>query len=137
MAINLVTDDLALVSEMVGWYTEAELPQYTPAVAQRVEGDIVTSVNGSPLCHASVSTYTAVADCEENSPERAERCGRMVADTAGKIAEMLNALADGTFAPEFQVPQSALDCLSCHGVDGPINNVFTKMDCTPCHGDPH
>jgi len=137
MAINLVTDDLSLVSELVGWYTEAELPQYVPAVAVKVEGEIPTSINGSPLCHASVSNYTQAADCLENDPIRAERCGRMVADTAGKIAEMLNALADGTFTPQFQVPQSAVDCLACHGADGPVNNVFTKMDCTPCHGDPH
>jgi len=137
MAINLVTDDLSLVSELVGWYTEAELPQYMPPVAVKVEGEIPTSINGSPLCHASVSNYTTAADCAENDPIRAERCGRMVADTAGKIAEMLNALEAGTFTPEFQLPESAVECLSCHGADGPVNNVFTKMDCTPCHGDPH
>ncbi len=137
MAINLVTDDISLVNEIVGWYTVAELPQYMPIVAKKVEGEIVKSVNGSPLCHASVSSYTAAADCDENSPERVERCARMVADGAGKVAEMLNALANGTFTAEFQVPQSAINCLGCHGADGPINNVFTKMDCTPCHGDPH
>ncbi len=137
MALNLVTDDLAPVNEIVGWYTTEEMPQYMPAVARKVEGELVKSVSGSPLCHASVSSYTGAADCEENSPERAERCGRLVADTAGKVAEMLNALADGTFVSTFQVPASVTECLSCHGADGPINNVFTKMDCTPCHGDPH
>jgi hypothetical protein len=137
MAINIVTDNLGPVGELVGWYTEAEVPQYMPAVAVKVEGDIPTSVNGSPLCHASVSNYTSAADCAENDPIRVERCARMVADTAGKVAEMLNALAAGTFVAEFEVPESAVQCLSCHSADGPVNNVFTKMDCTPCHGDPH
>jgi hypothetical protein len=137
MALNLVTDDLAPVNEIVGWYTTEEMPQYMPAVGRKVEGELIKSVSGSPLCHASVSSYTSAADCEENSPERAERCGRLVADTAGKVAEMLNALADGTFTSTFQVPASVAECLSCHGADGPINNVFTKMDCTPCHSDPH
>ena len=137
MALNLVTDNMALVNEIVGWYTTAEVPQYMPAEAKKVEGELIKSVSGSPLCHASVTSYTSAADCEENSPERAERCGRLVADTAGKVAEMLNALADGTFTSTFQAPESVIECLSCHGAEGPINNVFTKMDCTPCHGDPH
>ena len=53
------------------------------------------------------------------------------------IVEMLNADADGAFTPVFQVPANVIECGSCHGADGPVNNVFAKMDCETCHTDPH
>ncbi|MCW4048732.1 MAG: C-GCAxxG-C-C family protein [Candidatus Bathyarchaeota archaeon] len=137
MAINVVTTDLAPVNEIMGWYTEEALPIYTPVVALKVEGDIPTSVSGSPLCHASVTNWSNLTGFAENAPERAERCARLVADTAGKVAEMLNDQHDGTFTAAFAVPDSVIECGACHGADGPVNNVFGKMDCETCHGDAH
>ena len=136
MAINTVTGG-GTINEMMGWYTETSLPVYTPETALKVEGDIAKSVSNSPLCHASVTNWSNASGFAENDPARAERCARLCADTAGKIVEMLNAEADGNFAPVFQVPDSVIECGACHGKDGPVNNVFAKMDCDTCHGDAH
>ena len=137
MAINTITTNQAPINEMMGWYTETALPIYEPAVANKVEGEIARSTSNSPLCHASVTNWSNASGFAENDPERAERCGRLCADVAGKIVEMLNAEADGAFTPVFQVPESVIECGSCHGADGPVNNVFAKMDCNTCHTDPH
>ena len=137
MAINVVTNDIGPVNEMMGWYTEAALPIYMPETAAKVEGELPQSISGSPLCHASVTNWSNVSGFSENAPERAERCARLVADTAGKVVEMLNALKDGTFTAAFAVPDSVVECGSCHGADGSVNNVFAKMDCEGCHVDPH
>lgn len=107
------------------------------AVATKVEGEIASSTSHAPLCHASVTNWSNASGFAENDPERAERCGRLCADVAEKIVEMLNADADGAFTPVFLVPESVIECGSCHGADGPVNNVFSKMDCTTCHTDPH
>ena len=136
MAINTVTSG-ATINELMGWYTETSFPNYMPATANKVEGDIPKSVSHSPLCHASVTNWSNASGLDENAPERAERCARLCADVAGKIVEMLNAEADGTFTPVFQVPDSVIECGACHGADGPVNNVFAKMDCEGCHGDAH
>jgi len=137
MAINTVTTETGPVNEIMGWYVETALPLYVPAAPVKVEGDIPTSISGSPLCHASVTNWSNLTGFAENAPERAERCGRLVADTAGKVAKMLNDLKDGTFVAAYAVPDSVVECGSCHGADGPVNNVFTKMDCDTCHVDAH
>jgi len=68
--------------------------------------------------------------------ERKERCARIAGDTAAKTVEILNAYFAGTFVPTYVDPATLTACLSCHGSSG-FNNVMTRMDCQPCHGDPH
>jgi len=136
MAVTTVTTG-ATLNEMMGWYTETSLPNYVPTTALKVEEDIPKSVANSPLCHASVTNWSNSSGFAENDPARAERCGRLCADVAGKIVEMLNAEADGTYSAVYEVPASVIECGACHGADGPVNNVFTKMDCDTCHVDPH
>ena len=136
MAVTTVSTG-AVLNDMMGWYTETALPNYVPATATKVEGDIPKSVAEAPLCHASVTNWCNASGFSENDPERAERCGRLCADMAGKIVEMLNAEADGTYTQAFASPDSVIECGACHGKDGPVNNVFTQMDCDTCHGDPH
>lgn len=136
IAIGTVSNN-ATVNELMGWYTETPFPIYVPAVANKVEGEIVKSTSNSPLCHASVTNWCNASGFADNAPERAERCARICADVAGKTVEMLNAEADGNFSPVFQVPDSVVECGACHGADGAVSNVFTKMDCDTCHTDPH
>ena len=137
MAISTVTTNTGPVNEIMGYYSETALPIYEPEVASKVEGDLPQSVSNSPLCHPSVTQWCNIAGKEENSPERAERCGRLVADITGKVAQMLNDLADDNFVAAYAVPATVIECNSCHGPEGPVNNVMTKMDCADCHTDPH
>ena len=137
MAINTVTNNLGLVNEVMGYYSNTAFPIYEPEVATKVEGELTKSVSGSPLCHASVTQWCVTSGFEENSPERAERCGRIVADITKKTVEMLNDLADENFVAAYAVPDSVIGCNSCHGPDGALNNVMSKMDCDSCHTDQH
>jgi len=136
MAVTLMTSG-ATLNDMMGWYGETALPIYVPATAVKVEGDIPKSVSDSPLCHASVTNWCNAAGAHSNDPERAERCGRLCADVTGKIVEMLNAEADGTFAAAYSDPENVVTCGACHSSSGPVANVNSHMDCNSCHGDPH
>ncbi|NWF88302.1 MAG: T9SS type A sorting domain-containing protein, partial [Ignavibacteriaceae bacterium] len=57
-------------------------------------------------------------------------------DVAAKTVEILNAFFAGTFTPTYADPATVTACLSCHG-SAVFNNVMTKMNCEPCHGNPH
>lgn len=133
-AISLVTDSetyAKVINELMAWYTQTALPIYVP----EGQSAIVTSVSNSPLCHASVTKWCDAAGFGAMSPERKERCGRLTGTVAGKVAELLNAVAAGTFTPSFGLAESVTGCMSCHG-KGAMNNTLGKMDCTSCH-KPH
>lgn len=97
MAINTVTNNLGQVNEVTGWYTETAFPNYVPAVANKIDGELEKSVSNSLLCHASVTQWCNASGFDENSPERAERCGRIVYETTYKTVQILNDLADDNF----------------------------------------
>jgi hypothetical protein len=133
-----------LITELIGWYTQAELPSDT-ANQFAVNGQYLVhnfddllpqNVSGSPLCHTSVTEWCILANKKVNDVERKERCARIAGDCAAKTIEILNAYFAGTFTPTYVDPATVTECLSCHGSAG-FNNVMTKMDCQPCHGDPH
>ena len=136
MAVTLMTSG-ATLNDMMGWYGETALPIFEPTTAAKVEGALPKSVADSPLCHASVTNWCNAAGVSSGDPARAERCGRLCADVAGKIVEMLNAEADGTYAATYASPENVVECGACHSSSGPVANVNSKMDCDSCHGDPH
>lgn len=145
--ISLVTTKAqsgALINELWGWYEQAELPtnqanqvaingQY---LVHNYDQDLIQNVSGSPLCHASVTEWCIAANKKVSDVERKERCARITGDVAAKTVELLNAFFAGTFTSTYVDPASVTACLSCHG-SAVFNNVMTKMDCTPCHSDPH
>lgn len=145
--ISLVTTKAqsgALISELWGWYTQAELPtdqanlvatsgQY---LVHNYDQDLPQNVSGSPLCHTSVTEWCLLANKKVSAVERKERCARITGDTAAKTVEILNAFFAGTFVPSYVDPDAVTACLSCHG-SALLNNVMTKMNCEPCHGNPH
>jgi hypothetical protein len=145
--ISLVTEKAAsgpLINELWGWYTQAELPtdqanqvaingQY---LVHNYDQDLPQNVSGSPLCHASVTEWCILAGKKVSDIERKERCARITGDVAAKTVEILNAFFAGSFVSTYVDPAAVAACLSCHG-SAAFNNVMTKMDCTPCHGDPH
>jgi hypothetical protein len=146
--ISLVTpkaDSTALISELFGWYTQAELPttQANQAAVDgrylmhNFDGELPQNVSGSPLCHASVTEWCLVAEKKVSDTERKERCARVTGDVAAKTVEILNAWLTQSFTPVYSDPATVTACLSCHG-SAALNTVMTKMECTPCHGeDPH
>lgn len=137
MAMNLVSTDLNMVTEVVGEYTETPYPTWKPAVTVKTDEDLPTSVSGSALCHVSVTKWCEASGYGSGSIERKERCGRLTGEVAGRAAEILNSMADGTFALAFTNPESVTGCNGCHGDDGNVANVHAKSDCTQCHVDSH
>lgn len=137
-AINLVAgkeDYSKLVNELVGWYTTHAFPVYKPA-NPKVDLDLVTSVSGSTLCHASVTNWCKASGFGAKSKERSERCGRLTADVAKYTVELLNSYADGKFAAAFKTPAAVTECMSCHG-DKAMNNTRGKENCVQCHDLPN
>jgi len=91
VAIGVVTDSdtgKKVVAELWNWYKDFPFPAY--------EGDkseLPTTLAGSVQCIDSVGNFMAVQGCAYTDPERKERCGRLTADVAKKVVEILNSLA--------------------------------------------
>lgn len=113
-----------------------------------------TSVCGSPLCHASVSTWCDVSGKTYTGEDKKVRCARLTADVAAKTVELIDkAMANGypivNFLPTYDFRAGALngstDCMDCHtgtgtksaphGGGARFDNEQGKMDCYSCHDD--
>lgn len=126
-------DSTALVNELWGWYSTEMLPtdkansaDYTD---KRYTDNIVPSLSGSVLCHASLTQWCMLAQVDKGSDDRKERCGRLAGDIAAKTAEILNDYFATKFEATFVVPASNATCNNCHG-----DKVLTTMECVSCHG---
>ncbi|MFC1961178.1 C-GCAxxG-C-C family (seleno)protein, partial [Chloroflexota bacterium] len=132
-----------LANALLGWYSTVALPSDTAndlAVEGgylvdelRAEGVLPSSVSNSPLCHVSVGNWCEVSGFASGSPERSERCGRLVGDTAAQAVALLNTLhAEGSVTPDFSFTEETQECMGCH-FKGPEYNMgqFTqgKMEC--------
>ena len=94
----------------------------------------------STLCHVSITRWTNASGFESFSPQRIERCARMVADLAGYTAELLNKVMLKEFKPQHQMSEITAGCLACHAKGHQAPNepeVVSKMSCTACHTDAH
>ncbi len=146
-AISLVCDKTTtakLVNELLGWYTQVELPTDT-SNQYAVDGVFDTikynqavpqNISGSPLCHVSVTEWCTVSEHKVGDIERKERCARLAGDVAAYAVELLNSEVDGQFAGKYVTPATLTACVSCHG-PAVMDNTSVKMECTQCHGDPH
>lgn len=146
-AISLVCDKATaglLVNELVGWYTQTELPtQKSDDFAvnhdftdNRCDVVLPKNICGSPLCHVSVTEWCKNADKKVADVERKERCARVAGDTAAQAVILLNAHFADTFESVYVTPDEVAACMTCHG-PAVLNNVATKQGCQSCHGDPH
>ena len=145
VAISLCVDRTnasAIIGELFGWYTEASLPsdasnEYAARqlfLVNRNSAVLKQTQPGSPLCHASVSSWCTLAGYKATAPERAERCARLTGDVAAKAVEMLNRYVAGSFKAAYVTPANVADCQTCHGT-GSVGNVQAgvKMSCPTCH----
>jgi len=132
----------AVINEIFTWYENSPLPTFVPEKPKKVANnkDIKTSQAKSTLCHISITRWTNASGFESFSPQRVERCARLVADMAGFTASLLNKSALKQFVPNQQISENAKGCLECHAKGNQAPNepeVVSKMQCSTCHDDPH
>jgi hypothetical protein len=130
-----------LTHEVFAWYEAAALPAYSPAAPAKVPRGFVmpSSRADSVLCHVSISKWSGASKFASYSPERLERCGRVVADVAGYVAGLLNQ-ARAEHKPGPLLSDTAAGCLSCHAQGRQAPNepeAVSRMACTTCHDTAH
>lgn len=129
-----------LIHDVFSWYEGATLPSYLPEAPVRVAKgfSMPSSRPDSVLCHVSIARWTVASGLASSSPERFERCARLVADVAGHVAEALN-MAQGQYTPRTSISGVAAGCLACHGEGkhAPKAEVVGRMACIGCHKDAH
>lgn len=146
-AISLVCDKATsdmLISELIGWYTQVELPsalsnQYAvnhTFTDNRCDVELLRNACGSPLCHVSVTEWCKTASHKVADLERKERCARVAGDVAAYAVKLLNDNLAGTFVPAYVPPETIAACMTCHG-GAMLDNVAANMECQQCHDDPH
>ncbi len=145
MALSLMVPSAhrnAMIADLFRWYEGYAFPAYQPVEARLVSGPLNTSVCNSHLCHASVTTWCTMEGVSPASDQKKERCARLTADVAAKVAEMLNDyLVSGTFAGAAAIDPASAGCLACHDqkvtpAQATPGNVAAGMGCASCH-DPH
>jgi hypothetical protein len=121
-----------LVDELFRWYQGASLPDFEP---KGMKFKNVQSAAGSPLCHPSIAKWCEASGKKAYSAERKERCGVITAAVARKCALLLNAQSAGKFAMAAPADPRTSSCMSCHEKGGAMENMRSKQNCAPCHGD--
>jgi hypothetical protein len=137
--INLVAFDndnthTKLTADLLKWYAQTSMPS-TRFDAIATYKDQYQEEPGSPLCHVSVSSWIMKADTKYDAKERKDRCGKVTADVVYQTVEMLNAYAEGKYAPiKAKLTADTAGCMSCHGKEAAYN-VTVQQDCLACHDD--
>ena len=108
-------------SEMLHWYSGTPLPVYTPKEPKQ-KTKIIQTTSQSPLCHVSVGKWMKESGYALASPERKDRCARVAASVAYKLAQDLNAWKDGKYV-------SKADWAPARSV-----GITAQQNCTECHG---
>jgi hypothetical protein len=135
--INLVTFDgknthNAMITDLVNWYASFSHPtnEFDSIVKFPNQKRVVP---GSPLCHASVSTWTRANNTSINTYERKDRCAKVAGKVAMQTVTMLNDYAAGKWHPVAPgVSEKTGACLECHGPGGD-HNEQGRMECGLCH----
>ena len=124
-------DGMLMGSEMMQWYSDAQMPVYTPK-SPKVTAEIPKTVANSPLCHVSVGKWMKAAGKPLGSPERKDRCARVTASVASRLVTLLNDWKDGKYkttgvlpAKSFNIPAQS-NCNECHGANIPTPPMAKK-----------
>ena len=112
-----------IAGDIMHFYSDAEMPVFTPKNPKIDPSKIVKTVSESPLCHISVGKWMKASGLALKSAERKDRCARVAASTAYRLVELLNDWHDGKYKPT-----SDHHPASEHGITGQFN-------CTECHGE--
>ncbi len=112
-------------SEIMQWYTEAQMPLYVPKKPKVSPDKIPHTVSNSPLCHISVGKWMKKAHKALHSPERRDRCARVTASVTYHLVELLNLWKEGKYETEGEFPSGEFgitaqyNCEDCHGENVP------------------
>ena len=133
-----------LISRFFRWYESTELPRYSPPGSE--EKPFPRAAAGSVLCHISIDSWCKASDEEPLCKTRKQRCRRLTADVARKVAELLNAqyAAQGVEGEKTDVEvetDAPGSCIQCHCTPGEIQRPgaaaapksLGKMNCATCH----
>ncbi len=119
-------------SEMLQWYSDAELPTFNPK-EPKVKVEMPRTVSNSPLCHISVGKWMKAADKSLGSPERRDRCARVTGSVAYHLVELLNDWKDGKYQTKGTIPSKSYgitaqsNCTECHGSNVPTPPSAKKI----------
>ncbi len=128
-----------LQQELFRWYEATALPIFQPAAGSaKIDGPLASSVSDSILCHISVARWCSKTGIASGAKERSERCARITADTAAKVAELITAQMNGTFKPTIGRSEMYQSCTAegCHGPKPEkweSTSLKGSMECSPCH----
>jgi hypothetical protein len=106
----------------MNWYSNTNLPVYTPRKPRANKEKIIQTVSNSPLCHISVGKWMKASGYPLGSPERKDRCARLAASVAYKLVEDMNAWKDGKYDED-------LVWIAAQSV-----GITGQQNCTECHG---
>lgn len=122
----------SLITGILRWYEEAELPQYKP---QKAIMDFIppSTISNSTLCHASNSRWVEETGFKVNSAERKERCRRLTCDVASRVAISLNEYFGNNHLTNNHDNETVRECMTCHSDKGKLVNTSSKMSCNSCH----
>ena len=134
--IGLLISDKAVQDQMIAdvfqWYEKESFPTFTPA-NPNYDFTPPKSVPSSVLCHASNTNWCKDSGYKVTSKERKERCRRLTADVAQKVATALNEIHANTYIANAHTNETDGTCMTCHGNEGKVKNASVKMSCTSCH----
>ncbi len=114
-------DGMLMGSEMMQWYSDAQMPIFAPKNPRVPTAEIPKTVANSPLCHISVGRWMKAANKPLGSPERKDRCARVTASVAYHLVELLNEWSEGKYKTKGVLPAKSF-------------NIQAQGNCTDCHG---
>ena len=149
MLINILDDingqNSAVISASFRYYEREDLPlssdEFVAGIGSTAELSLSvgnTSISNSPLCHSSISNWSA-ANGGKPFVEKGERCKRLSASMAYYIVDLLNRAYDGEdigVLPESMASEATATCQSCHGTTetmGSAASVKGDLECETCH----
>ncbi len=121
-----------MITDIFQWYEKESLPVFTPA-SPNYDFTPPKSVPRSVLCHASNTNWCNDSGYKVSSKERKERCRRLTADVAQRVATVLNKIHKNEYIANIYTDEASASCLACHGNEGKVKNASVKMSCTSCH----
>jgi len=144
--INLVAYDkegtyALIIDRMMWWYAGMYFPterfDHISGAPGQVKAQAMT-----PLCHTSVSKWTAAAGAEVNSKQKYERCAKVAGEVVYTVVHHLNEYFEGRWKPAKVEPSAEIaHCIECHGPEAygkysdNMNQQQGHMECLLCHKD--
>lgn len=145
MLVNIL-DDLngkngSVIAAMFRFYETTELPYMDNAFVEGIgstqevteEKVVKASIANSALCHASLTKWSAASG--KTVAQKGERCPRLSASIAMRLAELLNDAYDNKEITGTTHEENGT-CTTCHGKKETLMSapsVMSGMECQTCH----